>query len=71
MIRLRVLGPSELESSDGQTLRTVLAQPKRFARLPTSRPPRTFHRRDTLLAVFWPDLDDAHGRTALNQAIGS
>jgi DNA-binding SARP family transcriptional activator len=28
-----------------------------------------FHRRDTLLGLFWPELDEAHARSALSQAI--
>ena len=70
MIRLRVLGPVELEGSDGRELRAVLAQPKRLALLAyLVAGPRGFHRRDTLLALFWPELDHAHARTSLNQAI--
>ena len=70
MIRLRVLGPIELEDSAGRELRSVLAQPKRLALLAyLATATRGFHRRDTLLALFWPELDDAHARPALNQAI--
>jgi DNA-binding SARP family transcriptional activator/tRNA A-37 threonylcarbamoyl transferase component Bud32 len=70
MVRLHVLGPIALESSDGDELRSILAQPKRFALLAyLAAAPRAFHRRDTLLAHFWPELDEARGRTALNQAV--
>jgi DNA-binding SARP family transcriptional activator/tRNA A-37 threonylcarbamoyl transferase component Bud32 len=70
VIRLRVLGPVELEDSDGRELRAVVAQPKRLALLAyLATSPRGFHRRDTLLALFWPDLDEARSRAALNQAI--
>jgi TolB-like protein/DNA-binding SARP family transcriptional activator/Tfp pilus assembly protein PilF len=31
--------------------------------------PRGFHRRDTLLALFWPELDQERARNALRQAI--
>jgi DNA-binding SARP family transcriptional activator len=31
--------------------------------------PRGFHRRDTLLALFWPESDTPHARAALNQAL--
>ncbi|MGD8322482.1 MAG: BTAD domain-containing putative transcriptional regulator, partial [Gemmatimonadota bacterium] len=31
--------------------------------------PGDFQRRDTLLALFWPELDQAHGRAALSQAL--
>ena len=33
MIRLRTLGPLDLRGSDGEELRTILAQPKRVALL--------------------------------------
>jgi DNA-binding SARP family transcriptional activator len=71
MVRLRVLGRIELEGHDGSEIRSVVAQPKRLALLAylaaAARP--VSHRRDTLLALFWPELDAAHGRAALNQAI--
>ena len=31
--------------------------------------PRGFHRRDTLLALLWPELDREHARGALRQAL--
>ncbi|HYN22338.1 MAG TPA: BTAD domain-containing putative transcriptional regulator, partial [Thermoanaerobaculia bacterium] len=31
--------------------------------------PRRFHRRDTLLALFWPDLDQEHARAALRRSL--
>ena len=31
--------------------------------------PRGLHRRDKLLALFWPELDQARARAALNQAV--
>ncbi len=49
----------------------VLAQPKRaglLAFLALSHP-GDFHRRDALLATFWPELDQRHGRAALSQAL--
>src|SRR5690242_14068670 len=70
MIRLSLLGPIELEGPDGREAHKVLAQTKRlaiFAYLAVS--PGSFHRRDTLLALFWPDLDQARARGALNQAL--
>ena len=70
MIRVRLLGTIALESSDGRELRSVLAQPKRFALLAyLAARPRALHRRDTLLATFWPDADDTHARWALSQAL--
>lgn len=31
--------------------------------------PRGFHRRDTLLGIFWPDYDQGRARTALRQSL--
>jgi DNA-binding SARP family transcriptional activator/tRNA A-37 threonylcarbamoyl transferase component Bud32 len=70
VIRLRVLGPIELQDADGRELRSILAQPKRLALLVyLAASSGGFHRRDTLLALFWPELDERRGRDALNQAI--
>jgi TolB-like protein/DNA-binding SARP family transcriptional activator/Flp pilus assembly protein TadD len=71
VIRLRTLGPLDLRSSDGQELRAVLAQPKRIALLAylaLARPPGA-QRRDTLLALFWPECDADHARNSLSQSI--
>ena len=69
-MRLRLLGTIELLDSAGSEVRAVLAQPKRLALLAyLASNPRAFHRRDTLLALFWPDQDETHARSALNQAI--
>src|SRR3954467_9079489 len=71
MIRLRTLGSLDLRGPDGQELRGLLAQPKRAALLAylTLASPRGPHRRDKLVALFWPELDDDHARNALSQAV--
>ena len=71
MIRLRTLGALDLRGSEGQELRSVLAQPKRAALLAylALATPRGPHRRDTLLALFWPEQDAEHARNALSQAV--
>jgi serine/threonine-protein kinase len=70
VIRLQVLGPVELKDGDGRELRSVLAQPKRLALLATLVVgPPGFRRRDSLLALLWPELDEARARAALNQAV--
>src|SRR4051812_34508071 len=71
MIRLQALGALDLRDSEGLELRTVLAQPKRAALLVylALAPPRGPHRRDTLLALFWPEQDTEHARNALSQAV--
>ena len=49
----------------------IVAKPRRLALLVylTATSPRRFHSRDELIAMFWPEHDDAHGRAALRQAI--
>jgi DNA-binding SARP family transcriptional activator/Tol biopolymer transport system component len=70
-VELRVLGCPDLIATDGRSLHTVLAQPKRFgllAYLAVARPAR-LQRRDALLALFWPDYPENRARNALNQAL--
>jgi DNA-binding SARP family transcriptional activator len=71
MIELRALGALVLRDPHGEDLHSVLAQPKRVALLAylAIARPRGFHRRDTLLALLWPEQDDQHARWALNQAL--
>src|SRR5262245_5108193 len=70
MIRLRVLGELTLQRDDDAVLDEALAQPKRVALLVyLALRPGEFHRRDTLLCLFWPELDEKHARAALNQAL--
>ena len=71
MYRLSVLGRIDLRSPANEEVRAVLAQPKRLALLvylAVSRPHR-FHRRDALLALFWPERDENGARNALRQAL--
>jgi DNA-binding SARP family transcriptional activator len=72
VLRLVTLGRLEL-LRDGSCWEAVPVQPKRLALLvylavaaPT---PAGFHRRDTLLALFWPEHDHAEARRALRQAL--
>jgi TolB-like protein/Tfp pilus assembly protein PilF len=71
MIRFRLLGSVDLRDEDGNEVRGVLAQPKRLALLGylciTSRTGPA--RRDTVLGLFWPELDQTRARNALNKAI--
>ncbi len=72
MIELRTLGGLDLHDSQGCELRVILAASKRAALLTylAVATPRGFHRRDTLLALLWPELDHEHARDALRQALG-
>ena len=71
MNRLRTLGALDLRDVTGRELRPLLAQPKRLALLLylSTATPRSFHRRDTLVALLWPELDTDHARNALRQAL--
>lgn len=68
--QLRTLGGLDLSDADGREVRAILAQPKRLALLVyLTLAPDRFRRRDTLLALFWPEQDDEHARGALRQAL--
>src|SRR5688572_4721541 len=70
-IRLTTLGTLDLREPDGRVLEPLLAQPKRAAiliYLALARP-RGLHQRDSLLALFWPERDQASARKALRQAL--
>ena len=71
MFHLHTLGSLDLRGSDGQSIRSVLAQPKRLALLAylAISAPRGFHRRDTLLALFWPESDTERARASLRTAL--
>ncbi len=66
-----MLGSLELRNSEGQVLSGILRQPKRLALLAylALAKPRGFHRRDTLLALFWPELDSSHAHAALRKTL--
>ncbi len=71
MIKLGMLGTLSLSDADGREVRAVLRQPRRLALLAylAAATPRGFHRRDSLLVLFWPELDQEHARAALRQAL--
>ncbi|HEX2722789.1 MAG TPA: BTAD domain-containing putative transcriptional regulator [Gemmatimonadaceae bacterium] len=71
MIELRMLGEIRLRTDEGEELHALLRQPKRLALLTylAAPTPGTWHRRDMLLAIFWPDLDTAHARTSLRNGV--
>ncbi len=71
MIRFHTLGVLDLRGPDGLELRSVLQQPKRLGLLAylAIASPHRFHRRDSLLALFWPELDQEHARAALRRAL--
>ncbi|MEJ2678751.1 MAG: BTAD domain-containing putative transcriptional regulator [Gemmatimonadota bacterium] len=70
MLELRAFGSIDLRAEDG-SLRSILTQPKRvglLAYLALARP-HGYQRRDTLLAMFWPEVDQTHARSALSQSL--
>ena len=68
-VEFRALGTIELRRG-GVEIAEVLTQPKRFSLLAyLALAPRRLYRRDTLLALLWPDLDEHHARHALRQAV--
>jgi len=71
MYQLDTLGRTGLTDADGAEIERLLRQPKRLALLAylASPSPGTWHRRDILLGVFWPELDSVRGRTALRNAL--
>src|SRR2546430_930911 len=71
MISVRMLGSVELRDSQGRELDAILRRPKLLALLGylTIARPWGLQRRDTLVALLWPELDHAHARNALNQAV--
>lgn len=70
-IELCLLGGVELRGIDPKVADRLLAQPKITALLaflalsPEQRP----QRRDRIVALLWPELDQAHARTALRKAL--
>ena len=71
MIELRTLGALELVGPEPSAVGALVSQPKRLALLLylAAATPPGFHRRDTLLSLFWPELDQPHARGALRNAL--
>jgi serine/threonine-protein kinase len=70
-IAFLTLGPVSLTDTEGRELDALLAQPRRLALLAylAVAAPRGLHRRDAILTLFWPELDQQHARAALRQAL--
>ncbi|HEX9608251.1 MAG TPA: hypothetical protein VF962_13555, partial [Gemmatimonadaceae bacterium] len=71
MIRFRAFGAADLRDNEGKELRTVLSRPGQLALLTylAVARPRGFHRRDTIIGMFWPDTGQEAARNALRQAV--
>lgn len=70
-LKLKTLGAVGLIGPDGRDVRAVLTQPKRLALLTylALATPPGFQRRDSLLALFWPEQDQSHARASLRKAV--
>jgi DNA-binding SARP family transcriptional activator len=71
MIELSLLGPQAVRDSDGRELTSLPAQPKRFAflaRLAVGGGDG-YHQRDSLAAMFWPEMDQFAARRALRNTL--
>lgn len=71
MICLQTLGAVDLRDSEGVEVRSILVQPKRLGLLVylALAGAGRFRRRDMLISMFWPELDEEHARGALRQAL--
>jgi len=71
-IHLRTLGHIHLRDDAGVELRSLLTQPKRLALLvylASNGADGRMCRRDSLLAMFWPESDAERARNSLRQAV--
>jgi serine/threonine-protein kinase len=70
-LSLKLLGRLDLEATGKTDVRSILSQPKRVALLVmlacASR--RGLMRRDSLIGLLWPELDQDRGRHALRQSL--
>ena len=71
MIVFRTLGAVELEETVGPTARPISLQAKRLALVAYAALAGSgrHRRRDSIVALFWPGLDEEHARSALRQAL--
>lgn len=71
MLTLQLLGVPDLRLEDRGASASILAQPKLLALLTflALAEPRGYHRRDTLAALLWPEVDQERARNSLRQAL--
>jgi DNA-binding SARP family transcriptional activator/TolB-like protein len=70
MLHIYLLGRLELGPAADAGQQSVLSQPKRLAFLAfLAVGAGKYHRRDTLLALFWPELDEFAARRALRNTL--
>lgn len=69
MIELRTLGALELRHRGQPSPGATTLQSKRLVLLAYLAAASGFRRRDTILGLFWPELDQEHARGSLRQAL--
>lgn len=69
LLELRLLGTVEARKPDGKAVANLSRQSKRLALLAHLALEPGWHRRESLLALLWPDLPEAAGRRALRQVL--
>jgi DNA-binding SARP family transcriptional activator len=73
MIELTLLGSTDLRRDDGGDVAALLSQPRSvalLAYLATAGPrPGAFHRRDTLVGLFWEEARQEQARTNLRKLV--
>ena len=67
--RLHVLGAPDLRAPDGRRVTSVLSQPKRLGLLTYLALAAEPVTRASVVALFWPESDEARARNALSQAV--
>ncbi len=68
-IELRLLGELEIRSPSREAGPRLAGQSKRLALLTHLALSPEFHRRESLLALMWPESDPSSGRAALRQSL--
>jgi DNA-binding SARP family transcriptional activator len=71
VLEFRTLGTIDLRRASGDRIESVLGHSKRLSLLAylCASYPSGLHRRDTLVGLLWPELDDAHARGALRHEL--
>jgi serine/threonine-protein kinase len=69
--QLRILGPTEVIGPSSKSGEAVVRQPKRLALLAylALSTADGFRRRDSIIGLFWPELDQTQARTNLRKAL--
>ncbi len=70
-IEFRTFGAASVCDESGEEIAGLMAQPKRMALLAylALARPSGYHRRDTIAALLWPELDQQRARAALRKSL--